>query len=221
MCIRDSNHSTLEHTTYDIPHRVIASIGYSKKYAKYFRTSVNLFYTGQSGERYNLIYDKDMNGDGYANDVLYIPTDTELAEMRFDENKSKLSADEQRAAFGQWINERPEIAKCKGGYIKRNSLKWNWENHFDLHLAQDFYIPVGKHTHTIQLNFDILNVGNLLNRGWGLYHNVGWTYNALKVTSAASATNKPVFQWGGGAEPNSISDYNSRWRAQVGVKYIF
>lgn len=217
----DPNHPTLEHTTYDIPHRVIASIGYSKKYAKYFRTSVNLFYTGQSGERYNLIYDKDMNGDGYANDVLYIPTDTELAEMRFDENKSNLSADEQRAAFGQWINERPEIAKCKGGYIKRNSLKWNWENHFDLHLAQDFYIPVGKHTHTIQLNSDILNVGNLLNRGWGLYHNVGWTYNALKVTSAASSTNKPVFQWGGGAEPNSISDYNSRWRAQVGVKYIF
>lgn len=220
------NAPSLQHTTYDIPHRVIASVGYSKKYAKYFATSVNLFYNGQSGERYNLIYDKDLNGDGYANDAIYIPTDAELTQMNFVDIKDKAgnittTADAQRAAFGEWINERPEIAKSKGGYINRNQLNWKWENHFDLHLAQDFYIPIGKHTHTIQLNFDILNVANLLNRGWGTYHNVSWQYSALKVTSTASKTNKPTFNWGGGSEPNSISDYNSRWRMQVGVKYIF
>ncbi|MDR0745762.1 MAG: TonB-dependent receptor, partial [Mediterranea sp.] len=219
----DGNNPTLESSTYDLPHRVIGSIGYSKSYAKYFATHVNLTYTGQSGDHYNLTYTKDINGDGYANDVLYVPTDEELKTMNFNDYKTTagvtIAADKQREDFGKWINDRPDVAKRKGDYIRRNAMIAAFENHFDFHLAQDFYFFIKGRKNTVQLNFDILNVGNLLNRGWGLYNNVSWNYNVLDVVSLTNRT--PVFNFKGGAEPSTISDYNSRWRAQIGVKYIF
>lgn len=221
----DGNHPTLSYSTYDLPHRVIGSIGYTKTYAKYFATSVGLTYTGQSGDRYNLIYNKDINGDRYVNDLLYIPTDEELKSMNFVDYKDNsgkiISADTQREDFGNWINERPEVAKRKGDYVLRNSMLAAFENHFDLHIGQDFYFFIKGKKNTLQLNFDILNVGNLLNHAWGLYNNVNWSYKVLEVKDFDEKTRTPSFNFKGGAWPESISDYNSRWRAQIGARYIF
>jgi hypothetical protein len=217
-----SNHPSLTYSDFDVPHRVIASISYKKEYAKMFATSVSLFYQGQSGSRYSMVYDGDINNDtNYGNDVIYVPTDAELANMKFlQDNVYTKTSDEQRAAFGQWINNNKDISKRKGSYIERNSLISAFENHFDLHIAQDFYFNVGGKKNTLQIAYDILNVGNLLNSAWGLYNYVSYSYKPIAVKSVA-ADGTPTFQFKAGSEPSGISDYNSRWRSQISVRYSF
>lgn len=203
--------SELAYTDFDVRHRLVGNLSYKVEYAKHFATTVSLLYNGQSGSRYSLLYSNDVNGDTYNNDLVYIPTDAELAQMNF-------TNDEQKADFSQWVNANSDIAAFKGKYIPRNGLVSAFEHHFDLHLAQDFYLNVSGQRHTLQVNFDILNVGNLLNRAWGLYNSVSYNYSPISYNRN---TNLFGFNKPSGDNLYNISDYNSRWRAQLGVKYIF
>ena len=76
------NDHELGYGTYVAPHRIIASLGYSKAYAKHFRSSVSFIYEGAplgyaggsySYSRYSYTYTKNIVGDGGANNLLYVP----------------------------------------------------------------------------------------------------------------------------------------------------
>jgi hypothetical protein len=221
------NNPELSWSDFDVPHRIIGSVSYRKEYARHFATTVSLIYNGQSGSRYSLCYQNNINGDGASgNDVIYIPTDTELAGMNFRDITSGsnvvATAEQQRADLGNWINANADLKARKGSYIERNSMLAPFENHFDLHIAQDFHLNVAGRRNTIQLSFDILNVGNLLNRAWGLYNNVGYSYTPIAV-GGVDADGVPTFQFTKPASENlyGMADYNSRWRSQIGLRYIF
>lgn len=221
------NNPELSYSDFDVRHRLIGALSYKVNYAKgLLGTSVSLFYNGQSGSPYSLTYKNNLNNDGASgNDVLYIPTDNELANMLFKEltsNKVTYTQEDQRKALGEWINENKDLREKKGQYIERNGLRSAFEHHFDLQIAQDFNFKVAGRKNTIQVTLDILNIGNLLNRAWGIYNNVGYSYNPITVSSV-SQEGVPTFQFTKPAGENlySLSDYNSRWRAQLGLRYIF
>ncbi|MDD2437902.1 MAG: carboxypeptidase regulatory-like domain-containing protein [Massilibacteroides sp.] len=221
------NDPELSYSDFDIRHRLVGALSYKVNYAKNkLATSFSLFYNGQSGAPYSLTYKNNLNNDGASgNDVLYIPTDKELSAMQFKELTSKkitYSSEDQRKALGEWIEENKELRERKGKYVGRNSLRSTFEHHFDVQIAQDFNFKIGGRTNTIQVTLDILNVGNLLNRAWGLYNSVGYSYSPVTVASVDSE-GVPTFQFTkpAGDKLYSISDYNSRWRAQLGVRYIF
>ncbi len=221
---------TLAYTDYDVRHRIVGSVSYRIEYAKHFATTVSLFYNGQSGSRYSLIYYGDINGDGAtSNDLLYIPTDAELANMMFStQNKTtkkyELDADQaaSRKALGDWINANSDISEYKGKYIPRNGLLSEFEHHFDLHIAQDFYMNIDGRKHTLQLNLDVLNIGNLLNRAWGLYVQSS-IYNFSPISYNTKINGAPTYSFTNPKDDKlySISDYYSRWRAQIGIKFFF
>lgn len=220
------NNPELSYSDFDVPHRIVGSISYKKEYAKNFATTVSLFYNGQSGSNYSLVYRNNINNDGASgNDILYIPTDTELSNMQFKaltSNGTTITADEQRQALGEWINSNKDLSSIKGQYAERNNLRSAFEHHFDFHIAQDFYLNVAGRRHTIQVNFDILNVGNLLNHAWGLYNSPSYSYSPVTV-SGVDTNGVPTFQFTkpSGNKLYNISDYSSRWRSQIGVRYIF
>lgn len=221
-----ANDPELSWADFDVPHRVIGEASYRKEYARHFATTVSLLYSGQSGSRYSLCYQNNINGDGASgNDVIYIPTDAELAAMKFEDitsGEAVTTADRQRADLGSWINAHSELKSKKGSYVERNGLLTPFENHFDLHIAQDFFVTVGGRRNTVQLSFDVLNVGNLLNRAWGVYSSASYSYTPIKVQSV-DADGTPAFQFTmpAGDTLYGISDFYSRWRSQVGVRYIF
>lgn len=224
---RGSNNPELAPTDFDVPHRIVGMLSYRKEYGKHFATTIGLTYNGQSGSPYSIVYNGDINGDGmYGNDVMYVPTDVELGAMNFRDVTSGgavvSSAADQRQAFGDWINGNKDLRNKKGEYVKRNSIRTPFEHHFDLHIAQDFFLNVGGRRHTLQVNFDILNVGNLLNHNWGIYNNASSSYNPLRV-NAVDAAGVPTYQFTAPKGDNlyNMSDFNSRWRAQLGFKYIF
>ncbi len=217
-----SNNPEVSYSNFNVPHRIIASLSYRKEYAGHFATTLSLFYNGQSGSNYTLSYNNsDINRDTYrGNDLMYIPTDGELANMKFSGTDAE--QEEQRAAFGEWINLHKELRDKKGHYAERNGFHLPFVHQFDLHLSQDFFMAISGHQHTLQLNFDILNVGNLLNRSWGVYKSVQATTPSVENVDAngvptfsyeASNSKKPLYYDNVGT--------SSRWKAQIGVKYIF
>jgi hypothetical protein len=112
---------------------------------------------------------------------------------------------------------------------------------------QDFYIRSGSRTHTFQATLDILNVGNLLNKNWGLLKqlNLGndYAYGILKREekwNAGSERWDPVSVVNGvpTVQMNTIRDkdgktvlpttpfrnnfsFSSTWSMQLGLRYIF
>ena len=174
-----SNNPELGYSNYNIPHRIVGMLTYNKKWNNNLRTSLSLIYTGQSGSPYNVYYDGDLNGDGsYNNDLLFIPTDAQIDQMNFVDYKDKsnniTTADQQRADYKAWLADAAYLKEHRGEVYKRNADNAPWENHFDFRFMQEFSLKVGKEYHSLQLSFDILNVGNLLNREWGLEGNVSY-----------------------------------------------
>ena len=215
----------LSWSMFDVRNRIVASVSYTKEYAKHFATTVSLFYNGQTGGRYSLLYSKDLNGDGYGNDLLYIPTDAEREKMVFTDivssGKVTSTAAEQKDAFIKWIEGNKEIRGTKGDHMKRNQLVMPFEHHFDFHIAQNFFMNVAGRRHTLQVNFDILNVGNLFNKKWGLYHQTSTGYDLTPVTASAGKDGQFTYQFRDPGDMYTNTVITSRWQAQIGLRYIF
>jgi hypothetical protein len=217
--VNPNNADELSYSLFDVPNRILAAITYTtpKYLSNKLSTVVSLVYNGYNGQRYCLTYNesKDFNGDGqYGNSLLYVPTTDELAKMTF-------TSEEDRAGFESWI-EADEYAKDhRGQYAERYSNSAPWENHFDLHLAEDFYYLNGKDG-KVSLTFDILNIGNLLNKKWGANYSSYYNVQILKVTALTSDENGdkiPTYSFQGSEV--SKSDFYSRWHAQVGLRVTF
>jgi len=202
----------LSFSPYDVRNRVIAYISYSKDYGKHFGTRVSLFYQGYNGDRFSYLYSygTDMNKDGKYNDLIYIPTDKELQTMVFVDETNK-------AEFSSWINTNKETKNSKGDYIKRYAGRLPFENHIDLHVAQNIYIYLGKRRNTIQVNLDIMNITNLINHKWGCYNNSSNKYGNITPLSYRNGE----YKFTDPGRLHKADDLTSRWHAQIGIKYIF
>lgn len=216
----DPNNPELGFSDFNIPHRVVASISYSKAYAKHFRTTATLVYTGQSGVPYNVTYYGDLNGDGSnGNDLIFIPTDAQIDQMQFSTNNTDKTADQQRADLKQFLDNDKYMKKHRGEYYKRNAANLDFEHHFDLRILQDFKFKAGNRTHTFQVSFDVLNIGNMFNKNWGKENFL--SNNTYSPISYDARTKTFQYLEGGNYQPVTISDFSSRWRGQLGIKYIF
>lgn len=220
------NNAELSYSDFDNRHRILGVASYNVRYAKHFKTAISLIYTGNTGSNYSVIYNGDINGDGVrGNDLMYIPTIEESKQMIFapivDKGVVVKTPEQQLAELNAYIDGHKDLKKLRGKYAERNALHAPFEHHFDLRIAQDFDFKVGRRTNTIQLSLDVLNIGNLFKRDWGLYYNPGYNHNPLSVAKVNNGT--PTFQFK--VDPDKqwigISDYNSRWRMQLGVRYIF
>lgn len=212
-----NDENELSYSVFDVPNRILASATYSTP--KYLNdklaTVVSVIYNGSNGMRYSLTMNevKDFNGDGqYGNSLLYIPTVAELAKMTF-------VTEEDRTNFGSWIESDPYASANRGKYASRYSNSAPWENHFDLHIAEEFYY---NKSNKVALTFDIMNVGNLINKEWGAVYSSDYNVQPLKETALATDANGnkiPTYSF----QTDKVykSDFLSRWNAQIGLKVTF
>ena len=168
--------------------------------------------------RYSLTYapSSDVNGDGYyGNSTIYVPTQSELAAMHFE-------SEEQRTAFGEFIDSESALRNSRGGYLPRNAMQAPFEHHIDLHIAQDFYFGDKSHR-KVQLTLDVMNIGNLLCRDWGAYYYVSnWRLSPVEVIgSTTDSEGNKVAKYRYVGSKISKNDLLSRWRMQVGVRVVF
>ena len=218
---KDPNKQELAYSTFDVPHRFMAQIGYdSKRYGGgLFQTHVSLTYNGVSGMRYSLTMDTgsspSYNGDSRSgNTLLYIPTKAEMETMNFSSKADK-------AKFEEWIENDEYAREHRGEFAERNSNLAPWENQFDLHIAQDFFYLKNRGS-KVSLVFDILNVANLLNHDWGTTYSSSTAQQILRVDAVKDdkAGNKyGVFSYA--AQGLQINNIASRWHMQLGLRVTF
>ena len=216
---QNPNSPELGFTAFNVPHQIKASAFYHKDYAEHWITTVGLIYTGTSGSPYSLYYYGDLNQDGSnGNDLMFIPTDEQIDKMQFKANKN-YTAEEQKENFREWIANDGYMSKHRGEYFKRYADNLPFESHFDFHLAQTYKFKVGAQVHSVELSFDVLNVGNMFNKKWGRYTSTG----TAKYYSPVTYSGNGQFQFlhPGNYEMRSYDDYYSRWRGQLGLKYTF
>jgi len=201
---------------------VIASASYRIPYAKdHMATSVNLFYIGATAGDYSFTYDNDMNGDGWGNDLIYIPE-------RKGDIKFVSEADEN--AFFAFMEQDTYLKNHKGQYAGASAVNAPWLHRFDLRVAQDFRVRAGKTVNTLQLSVDVLNFGNLLKNTWGVPKDDMSVSNngAILKYESKDANNVPSFSFAKDKEGNYITEtfatdyyYGNTWRLQLGLRYIF
>ena len=219
----NSNDPSLSHSLFDRPHKVMAAISYTTpKYAGgRLQTSVSLTYNGTSGQRYSYSltenYGVNFNNDGaYGNSLMYIPTVEEVGMMKWAE-----PADADR--FEAYVSGDKYLSRHRGGWSERYGAITPFENHFDLHVAQDFYYD-RKSGRKIQAVVDFLNIGNLFNREWGLYGDSEFYNRSIlyveSLSEDADGNMTPTYRY---TDPVdfSLSDFYSRWRCQIGLRLTF
>ncbi|MBT8237920.1 MAG: TonB-dependent receptor, partial [Croceitalea sp.] len=188
-------------------HRII---GVLSKAFKTGTTISSFFEYAQSG-RYNYIYGGDINNDGSSiNDLLYIPTASELGQMTF-------SGAGQAEAFEAFIQQDDYLSDRRGQYAERYGALAPWRGRWDVKVLQDIKVS---EDNRFQLSLDVLNIGNLFNSNWGVVERQD--FDQLLGVSV-DASNNPTYTF----DPNRTNTFSadtrllSRWQAQVGVRYIF
>ena len=213
----NSNSPELTNSLYEFPHKIVASLSYSRRYGL-FGTNVMLLYNGYSGEHYSLTYAKgkvDVNGDSYrGNSLIYIPREEEMSTMLWADETSQ-------AAYNDYIEADKYLSSHRGKFAERNSHSLPFVHRLDLHFAQSFYFS--KHdSRRVELSLDVLNLSNLLSRSWGLvYRTSNWTLSPVTVTELREADGvyTPVYKFNGAAY--TLDDIASRWHMQIGIKIVF
>ncbi len=236
--VNGANSKEMSYTSYVTPNKFISSVSYRFEYLKSMATSVSVFYEGGAQGRFSYVYSSNFVRDGAgSNNLIYIPRDA--SEISFVDQTVKdaagasvlWTAAAQSASFFKYIDQDKYLKERKGKYAERNGALLPWRNSFDAKIMQEFFIKVGGKRNTIQVSLDILNVGNLINKNWGIadYYNQN---NILTPTNTANVTYngvvRPTFRLNPYLSNTMLTEtfrnnvsYGSTYSMQLGIRYIF
>ena len=212
------NFNVLHNSSYNLPDRVMASVSYTDKAHNHW----SLLYEGLRYSGNSYLYQNDMNGDGYAYDLIYIPADK--SEIRFID-----SDNENR--FWEFMAQDKYLSEHKGQYAEAYAVSQPFRHVFDFRYAHDFTVKVGNTRNTLQLSLDLQNAGNLFNSRWGVTqswntdvpHDNNGNAKILKY-ERTDPDGVPVFSTT--VDPGVKTwDYSHTlancWYMQIGIKYLF
>ncbi|WP_460921609.1 TonB-dependent receptor [Pontibacter brevis] len=217
----------------DIRSRVVAALTYELNYLNFASTAISLFYNGQSGQPLSYIYNGDVNNDaGRTNDLIYVPADrSEINLVPITDRSGQvipgsMTPDEQWEALDAFISGNDYLSERRGQYVERNADRLPWTNQLDLRLIQEFKLAQADNSHRLQITFDVFNFTNLLNRDWGRQYQANFNaFQAIDFVGYESGTTTPMFNYTGrgltNGNPYFVNDFQSRWRGQLGLRYIF
>ena len=226
--LNNANEARLSPSLYGNKHRIITALSKKYEYGKQKRmsTTISVFGSWTSGNRYAYVYGGDINNDGTAsNDLMYVPTNTEIDVMNFDPltdiNGIIQDANAQRAAFKSFIDQDKYLSSKRGGYTEKYEAETPWFGQVDMRVMQEFKI---KNTNnSIQLSLDFVNLGNLLSSKWGVKKYASTTGFYQPISVKLNNGNDPVYQFDTNLKNTFTAspDLLSRWQMQFGVRYIF
>jgi hypothetical protein len=229
----DPNNLPLTRSVFDIPHRLVLTLGYRFEYGAplfsgdasggKWATTISLFYEGRSGRPFSYVYGgaDDVNGDR----MTIYPTNNDLIFVPANRNQVSMSDAEWRA-LDSYIAANPELNSYRGQIMPRNAAREPWVNQVDMNILQDIPTFNGQR---LQLSLAVLNVLNLLNPDWGHQQFVqnplgdfsGQTRFLLMQHNGYEADGRPKLNFTAPATVFTKDNLLSRWQMQFGVRYIF
>jgi hypothetical protein len=214
----DPNKPNLSYAQFGLKQRIIASASYTRDWSETMSTNVGLFfemgegnqYVYSGGNRYSFTYGGDVNGDGVGgNDLIYIPSSA---------SEINLTNSSDWAALDAFITQDKYLDENRGNIAERNGLLNDWFTNLDLRILQNIGVAGQK----FQISLDILNFGNLINDSWGVRKAANPAALTPLLLDSWNADDEPVFSFTG-PESTFTDDLGefSRWRMQLGFRYIF
>lgn len=229
----DPNKPVLSPSEFGNRHRITGGVTYTHEWSDNYATHFGLFleiaegnrFAGAGGNRYSYIYAGDVNGDGYSNDLIYIPRNqSEITFVPYtDDGGNLVSADEQWAAFNTFIEQDDYLKEHRGEIAERFGGTNPWFFNIDLRILQDFAFFISGTKHTFQLSLDILNLPNLLNSDWGVRKVASSSATIPLELVDFDQNGEPRFNYKNNVTETFVDDPGlfSRWQMQLGLKYFF
>jgi hypothetical protein len=230
-----ANNPALGYSNFDLRHHIIATLGAAFHWSPIHTTSLNFFYSGQSGSPFSVIYAGVPSNMLNPNSSLpYIPT--------VSESQTMIPDAANRDAFNAFVDGDPYLKTRRGQYAERNGMRTPWNHELDLKLMHEFHLSSTNKQHVLAISLDIFNVLNLINNNWGHISFVSnlnnYTVNFLKFVNdpggnapgnpykadGTTVNYTPTFQFQAPTYGNHYyydDPINSRWQGQLGLKYTF
>ena len=127
----------------------------------------------------------------------------------------------QRTAMKAFIAQDDYLSERRGEYAEKYDILSPWQSTWDVRILQDFNVA---ENHKIQLSIDILNFGNLLNSNWGVKQ-LPTNIQPIGVSVAADDDENliPTYTFDTSVTDTFSDNFDllSRWRMQIGLRYIF
>jgi len=222
---------------FDQGHRIFAYA--SKKFTymqKKLATTISLVFNGQSGNPYSHVYSGAVIRDDAAggNDLIYVPTPTELQNMVFLSNTVSgvtYTPQQQKDAFEQYITNNNYLSSRRGMFAERNGDRLPFTKVLDLKVAQDVNIKMGKNRYQFQITYDVFNFSNMINRSWGrtyfLSNDQYATVSFAGYTTLNGVANTPQYRFNPqnltrtpwNISTSLVPNYAARWVSQLGVRF--
>lgn len=219
--VEGPNNIRLHNAMNTTPDRFILSGTFNDKSGN----SLSLIYeTYRGGYNYSFMTTNDMNNDGYAYDVIYIPTDEQVKNGEF-----RFVSQDDADRFMDYVHSDSYLKNHQGEYAEAYSVYSPWVHRVDIAYKHDFKVKTGKINHKLQLGFDIKNVLNLFNNKWGvvkfLNPEIGTEARILKY-EGADADGIATFSTPKAINGNTKTftpnhDLGQCWYMSIGVKYFF
>ncbi len=241
----DINDPRLGTADFEVRHRVLAYGSYRFGWENLFdggerlATTVGFVLDAQAGEPFSWIYFGDANADGQSfNDLIYVP-ETETDVFLTTGNWDLLDA---------YIESEPSLQEARGTVVNRNTANAPWSFIFDLQLTQEILTFGGQ---SIEINATLENLFAFADDKLGLENEIGraqfTNFNNISLlgfeeyitpedvdNSVAGRevmpddVGKPVINFSQQqvtdkltGERFATSDFFSRWRARIGLRYTF
>ena len=218
--VNGPNDPGLHNSQYVTPDRFFANLSYSDKCGNHFGI---IYETWRGGYNYSYMTQNDINGDGYNYDLIFIPTDEQVANGDF-----RFVSDEDADRFLDYVHNDKYLSKHQGEYAEAYSVYSPWVHRIDFSYKHDFKVRIGKSVNTLQLSFDLKNALNLFNSNWGVskYMNPdlgeGRILKYEGVDKEGYATFSTAKAYSGTTETwQRLHSIGQCWYASVGIRYMF
>ena len=212
--IEGPNHVGLHNSQYVTPDRAFVNLTYNDKGNNHY----SLFYEAwRGGGNNSYMYSQDLNKDGYAYDLIYIPEKAEDVIWATPEDAQN---------FFAFVEQDKYLSTHKGQYAEAYSVYSPWVHRLNFRYAHDFKFNIGKSENKLQLNVDINNILNMFNPKWGVAKYMNPAINEGRILSVDHINNEgaPVFKSNvkaGMPTWTPSSGLGQCWYFQVGIKYMF
>jgi hypothetical protein len=147
----DINNPPLTTSDFDVRHRVLFNATAPIPLPAGLRSYASIYYNGQSGRPYSIVFNNDVNADSRTtNDLIFVPA----------------SADQVNVLNGTWaqldafLSNDDATKNFRGQIAPRNSGRAPWTNNLNFRYAVN--VPTGGRGR-VEATMDIFNLLNLLN----------------------------------------------------------
>jgi len=197
----DPNNPGLAYSQNSPGHRFFIATSYRKEYFSFGATTLSVFYDAHTNGNTSITFAGDMNGDGASNDLIYIPRD--VSEMNFVQftctvptcNVAKtFTPADQATAFEAMIQGDDYLRAHRGQYAQRNAFFFPLVKRADLSIQQDIFTDFARRRNSLQLRADIYNVGNLLNKHWGIGQRIVGGNGQILTNPGADALGRATYR---------------------------